>query len=78
MLLEGIENSRTAMPMTDTAGMTQFRRGQTDQLKNIWEIMFPYSLAHEEEMRDKRTAFASNKDVYKQMADKINRERGII
>jgi len=77
MLLEGIENSRTAMPMTDKTGMTQFRRSQKEQLESIWEIMFPRSLAYKEEMRDKRAAFVANRNVYKQIADDINRERGI-
>jgi len=77
MILEGIENSRQALPMTDAAGMMTFRKQQKDQMKGIWEIMFPHSAQYHQEEEEKRQAFKSRKGMYKNMAEKINRERGI-
>ena len=77
MILEGIENSRQALPMTDAAGMMTFRKQQKDQMKGIWEIMFPHSAQYHKEEEEKRQAFKGRKDMYKKMADERNRERGI-
>jgi len=77
MILEGIENSRQALPMTDSAGMMTFRKQQKDQMKGIWEIMFPRSGQYNKEEEEKRQAFKGRKEMYKKMADEMNRERGI-
>jgi len=77
MILEGIENSRQALPMTDASGMMSFRTQQKEQMKGIWEIMFPHSVQYHEEEAEKLQAFKSRKEMYQKMADDINRKRGI-
>ena len=76
MILEGMENSRVALPMTDASGMTQFRNSQKAQMEGTWEIMFPRSAKYLAEMEEKREVFKSRRGMYKEIADKINRERG--
>ena len=76
MIFEGMENSRASIPMTDESGMRQFRRGQKQQMDFIWDLMFPWSLEHLEEVRKQREEFKAKRGMYKELQDKINRERG--
>jgi len=76
IIFESIENSRTAMPMTDASGMQQFRRSQEEQLNFIWSTMFPRSVEYDNEMREKREVFKGRKHIYKEMQDNINKSRG--
>ena len=76
IIFENMENSRTALPMTDDQGMRQFRKSQDAQIDFIWSTMFPRSAAYEKEMVQKRNVFKSKRHIYKALEDKINKDRG--
>ena len=76
MIFEGMENSRVTPPMTDKAGSTTFRNGQKDQMKFIWNTMFPRSAEYNKEDEERLQAFKQHKGRYDKIRDDINRERG--
>ena len=76
MIFEGMENSRVTPPMTDKAGSTSFRNSQKDQMKFIWETMFPRSAEYNKEDAERLEAFKGRKEMYRKMQEDINRERG--
>ena len=76
MIFEGMENSRVTPPMTDKAGSASFRNSQKDQMKFIWETMFPRSAAYNKEEEERLEAFKGRKEMYRKMQEDINRERG--
>jgi len=76
IIFEGMENSRTALPMTDENGMRQFRKAQDSQINFIWSTMFPRSAAYSKEQEEMREEFKRKRPMYKALEDKINKERG--
>ena len=76
MIFEGMENSRVTPPMTDKAGSASFRRSQKDQMKFIWDTMFPRSEEYNKEDEKRLKTFKQSGNLYKKIKEDITRERG--